>query len=85
MRRPMLVPKGSASSTNIMPFPSSRIGIEMTIIARSGKVETAKELGVGHYRDRPGRSEINGVDEMRKERQAKLKRRENTSRARQRP
>lgn len=50
--------------------------------SKKRKIETAKELRVGLYRDRPGRSEIKRVDEVRNERQAKLKRREKTGRAR---
>ena len=50
--------------------------------SKKQKIDTAKELRTGPYRDGLGRSETKGVDEVRKERQAKLKRREKTGRAR---
>lgn len=45
------------------------------------KLETAKELRVGPFKDGPGKDETKNADEIRKERATKLKRREKTARA----
>lgn len=50
--------------------------------SKKRKIESAKELRIGPYRDGSGRSEIKKVNIMRKERQAKLKRRKKTGKAR---
>ena len=51
---------------------------------RKKKVEAAKEKRVGSFRNGPGKSEIRGVEDVRKERKAKEKKREKTARPRRR-